>query len=314
MKLDPSAILSYLWQSVCGLHFLGSFLVAVALALIAAGMFSCEPAPVYLIQGEFDRDLDAACGWPRPPNECPLNPNRSILQPGAVIVIDDFLNEMEYAALQAVVEEGIVSESNEYEKIEEDILNTSWSSISKLPKEPFLRQVVAQLLGRIHGTALRNIHSLTDMKNGPWAFKGVYFPDYWTVRRYHNKGQGGASAKKMDVHPDTGVYGRCLSSVLFFGDEVKGGTFRTHRCIIGNCRAYGWQYDRNLPTIDPLLVHESNLETLAEVPYKSGRIVFFLAETLHDVTEVVDGNRDVVFMWFACAPPQPPKEGMPQGK
>merc|ERR1712232_58704 len=107
----------------------------------------------------------------------------------------------------------------------------------------------------------------------------------------------------LEVHADTGSYARCLSAVLFFGNEtVEGGTFRTHRCKEGFCHAYGWQYDHTLRAIPDFLLVESNLETLAEVEYKSGRLVFFLAETLHDVTETMAGNRDVLFMWFGCEP------------
>mmetsp|Transcript_58203 Transcript_58203/g.104167 ORF Transcript_58203/g.104167 Transcript_58203/m.104167 type:complete len:312 (+) Transcript_58203:113-1048(+) len=302
MQRVLSATPKYLQQSVCGLSLLQIFFFSVGFALLASQLFSSGEPEVYWINGESNREADTECGWPTPPSQCAISPNRLFLQPGAVVVVDDFLDDMEIMVLRSIVEEGIVSAKPEYNKREDEKLNTSFSSVAALP-DPELKPIMYGVLRRIHGNAVRTVHGLTAVKDGPWAYKGVYFPDFWSIRRYHNQGHRGASANKMDVHPDTGVYARCLSAVLFFGEGVRGGTFRTHRCKYGNCRAYGWQFNDTWPAIDPALLQESNLQTLAQVDYKAGRLVFFLAETLHDVTETLDGNRDVVFMWFGCVPP-----------
>jgi len=116
------------------------------------------------------------------------------------------------------------------------------------------------------------------------------------MRRY----KGG---KRLAAHLDSGNFGRCLSAVLFFGEDlVEGGALRTHGCVQGNCTNFGWQYDPNVRAAPKWLLEDANLKVLAEVPYKPGRLVYFLAETPHDVTAVTKGNRDVLFLWFSCAP------------
>merc|ERR1719327_701312 len=104
----------------------------------------------------------------------------------------------------------------------------------------------------------------------------------------------------MEVHSDTGNFGRCLSATLHLGGPgeeavVEGGEFRTHRCREGDCLAFGWRYDKaaGRPP-DRTLLRAENLETVAEVPYEPGRLVFFLSETLHSVTEVLAGRRAVL--------------------
>merc|ERR1719515_539027 len=105
--------------------------------------------------------------------------------------------------------------------------------------------------------------------NGAWGYNGTYFPDYWEIRRYHR-------GREMDVHSDTGNFGRCLSATLHLGGPgeeavVEGGEFRTHRCREGDCLSFGWRYDKaaGRPP-DRTLLRAENLETVAEVPYEPG--------------------------------------------
>mmetsp|Transcript_46033 Transcript_46033/g.127863 ORF Transcript_46033/g.127863 Transcript_46033/m.127863 type:complete len:424 (+) Transcript_46033:12-1283(+) len=279
------------------------FTIASCLATCAPGILESAPRnSEYWIDGHASRLEDIACGWPASPKSCAVSPRQVELRPGAVVVVDDFLNDTDFTLLRRIVAEGIVKAEPGYTKEEEHALNVSFSSVIRLPSDVMEASMEA-LVRRIHGNAIRTIRSVSDFKEGPWAYRGAYYPDYWTVRRYHRKNGGGA--QKLDVHTDTGSYARCLSAVLFLGeqhDTLKGGAFRTRRCKTGDCGQYGWQYDQSLPVIHEPLLQDSNLVTLAEVPYKSGRLVFFLAETLHDVTEVVEGNRDVLFVWFGCEP------------
>lgn len=289
--------------------------MAISVLFIAASIASTnllgnsahvQDASQYWLKGDSLREEDAACGWPASPTTCSVNPRAVTLLPGSVAVVDDFLNDSEYQLLHDIVEEGIVGGDPQYgASEEEEILNVSFSAVMRLPDERKETSMLA-LLRRIHGNAIRTIRSASEFKSGPWAYKGAYFPDFWVIRRYHQKGQQGA--KRLGVHTDTGSHARCLSAVLFLGDKLnehstlQGGTFRTHRCRKGHCTAYGWQYDDDFQPIDESLLRDSNLVTLVEVPYKPGRLLFFLSETLHDVTEVVEGHRDVLFMWFGCEP------------
>lgn len=250
----------------------------------------------YWVEGESDRALDTACGFPTPSLNCSVSPNQLKLRPGAVIVIDDFLNDAEYGLLRGIVRKAIVKADPRYLIEQEEALGTTFTSVIGLPGKAKQRSMLA-LIRRIHGYAVRTIHSLSNFKDGPWAYKGDYFPDFWSIRRYHHNWNSGSN--KLDFHQDTGSYARCLSAVLFFGANVEGGNFRTHRCKRGDCNAYGYQYDFDLPDKMDIL-NEGNLETLADVPYKSGRLVYFLAETVHDVTMTVRGNRDILFIWFGC--------------
>jgi len=239
------------------------------------------------------------CGWPSPPQNCNRMAPGLKLLPGGVVVLDNFLDDSELDLLRGIVTKGVVLQHEAYGKQETGRLSTTFSQIIHVPDAE--ENSVLALLQRIQGNAVRTIESQSAFKEGPWAFQGAFYPDYWSVRRYHNQGKPGV--RKMDVHTDTGSFGRCLSAVLFFGEEpVMGGAFRTHRCKRGSCLAYGWQHDKALPPIPESHLHETNLETLEEVPYKAGRLVFFLSETLHDVTEAHSGSRDVLFMWFGCTP------------
>ena len=47
---------------------------------------------------------------------------------------------------------------------------------------------------------------------------------------------------------------------------------------------------------------EDKMTVLREIEPIEGRLVFFLAETLHDVTAHTAGPRQALFMWLACDP------------
>merc|ERR1712070_956258 len=105
---------------------------------------------------------------------------------------------------------------------------------------------------------------------------------------------------------DTGAFARCLSATLHIGSPsdgtaapcCKGGVLQMHKCKVGNCTFWGNNYQMG----DGSVLQPENLKRVAEVQYKPGRLVYFLAESLHSVTEVLEGSREILFMWFACTP------------
>eukprot|EP00933_Yihiella_yeosuensis_P046565 TRINITY_DN42130_c0_g1_i1.p1 TRINITY_DN42130_c0_g1~~TRINITY_DN42130_c0_g1_i1.p1 ORF type:complete len:455 (-),score=82.24 TRINITY_DN42130_c0_g1_i1:514-1695(-) len=133
--------------------------------------------------------------------------------------------------------------------------------------------------------------------DGPWAYRGNYYPDLFTLRRY------GAMAP-MKVHMDTGTYGRCLSASLHVGrqpaSEGQGGDLEIYKCN-GTCRQWrGWQAQGQEQPKEDLRDSEP-LVTSSVVAYKPGRLAFFLSETPHGVSGVAEGGeRDVLFVWFSC--------------
>merc|ERR1712232_514722 len=84
--------------------------------------------------------------------------------------------------------------------------------------------------------------------------------------------------------------------------SAKGGKIRTYRCREGNCTDYGYQYDAKLPELPKSLKEASNLDKMGEIHHKPGRLVLFLGETLHDITQLYEGTRDVMLAFFSCTP------------
>lgn len=244
----------------------------------------------WVLKGDVDRDLEADCAWDSRLHSCQAD--MLPLLPGQAYVVDGFVNDKEQEFLQQVRRGLQLSDSSRRE-----VLGASAIELTALPG--MLEEHMLQLLRRVHGHARAHLSLKTGITEEGWRFDDSLFLDHWAFRRY--------DGQQVSAHADTGHFGRCLSATLHIGqpggDCCEGGDLQTFRCRQGNCTAYGWDYDaerlRGLP--DDLL-HESNLAPLAKVRYRAGRLVFFLAETLHAVSEVSKGAREVLFMWFSCAP------------
>jgi len=87
---------------------------------------------------------------------------------------------------------------------------------------------------------------------------------------------------KHDIHHDNDFVNRCLSSSIVLNDDFEGGDFNLHTT-------------KNLK--------EWNLKgfpIIGSVKGKPRRLALFLSNSMHSVSEVVSGNRDVFFVWCTC--------------
>jgi len=237
---------------------------------------------------------DIACSQITGPDDasCKKSSTPVTLQPGQAYVIDDFLNASDMNWLRTAYND--MSHFSESETF-----NSKWMESRQLPPSLGLDDRLQALLHRITGHSNAKIRSQSALKDERWAYNGEYFLDHWQFRKY-------SGANGLQAHIDTGLLGRCLSATLHLGGsdtEVDGGDFKTFKCRNekkGKCFGYGWQYDKKLPEANGIA--NDNLETLASVPYKPGRLIYFLAETVHGVEQVMRGDRNVLFMWQSCSP------------
>jgi len=281
-----------------------TLLLGVAASLLIPNILDATPGLGSLAAGPAEghwvhrhsagrREDEVACGWPNLAPGCRsedtiLDP--VILNPGHAYIVDDFLDESEFAWLDKVFD-------NRTLVLQGDSLNTTWEEVDFLP--PGWDALVEALVQRIHGHAVAHIRSTSALQDS-WRYRDTFYPDHWLFRKYH----GG---HRMQVHQDTGNLGRCLSAAVHIGRGAnsccEGGTFQTFRCRSGNCSRYGWQFDSGtMPATNNFLLRDENLDVLAQVPYRPGRLVYFLAETLHGVTEITQGDRIIFFVWLSCSP------------
>eukprot|EP00928_Gymnodinium_smaydae_P080975 TRINITY_DN64565_c0_g1_i1.p1 TRINITY_DN64565_c0_g1~~TRINITY_DN64565_c0_g1_i1.p1 ORF type:complete len:509 (-),score=59.26 TRINITY_DN64565_c0_g1_i1:150-1676(-) len=270
--------------------FVACLLFVVSTPLAGKVCKDADDGNNYCIEGQHDRVRDLICSGNKSVEEAchTLRQERRIsLRPGEAYVVDDFLNVTELRLMKKIM--GKLLQNNRDER---HYLNTSWLQWDSVPSG--WSTFVESVYSRIHGHAVANIDSQSAIKEQGWAYQGMYYPDMYSLRRYEK-------VSKMSVHPDTGAFGRCLSAGLHVG-KCEGGDFRTYRCKKGDCTALGWQHDKKYNYIPDFHLHDTNLEKLATVSYKPGRLMFILAETLHDVSRLTKGSRDIFFMWFSCTP------------
>lgn len=205
-------------------------------------------------------------------------------------MVDGFLSENDLANFSQILAAGKLRGEKKYGTRYQEIQ----VGVADLP-------YIWNVIRRIQRYADENIRSMSELP-GPWAYRGRYYPDLFTLRRY-------GAMDPMKVHMDTGSYARCLSAALHVGeiagaqDSQIGGTLQTYKCR-NNCRLWhGWATKRgelqpteDLRDTEDLVLHE-------EVHYRPGRLVLFLSETPHGVTRVPQGGqRDVLFVWHSCEP------------
>lgn len=217
----------------------------------------------------------------------PVSSQDKPLQIGELRVVDGFLRGKELARAGRLL--GRVRGDKEV------VLNASLQGYEPLPKDDaFFRK----LLKKISHFADAHVRPAPD-DTDPHPWTGKYFVDSWTLRRYLHNDPG---AKRLRPHTDTEEPGRCLSATLHVGNDtgVEGGTLQAFHCPPPlNCRRLEPQ-DAYAPFSEAEGL--GLLRVSQEAAYKPGRIVFFLAGTPHAVTELVQGNRDVLFVWIGCYP------------
>jgi hypothetical protein len=123
--------------------------------------------------------------------------------------------------------------------------------------------------------------------------KGTLKIDFGTFRRY-------PKFEAVRPHLDTDREGRCLSVAVHVGsgdiDGTHGGALVLHACLDG-CE--GLSGAELTAAYDAGRVDPERLRTVARVPTRPGRVVFFLSEDVHSVEPSPD-VRDVIFTWLKC--------------
>lgn len=226
-------------------------------------------------------------------DECVKSSAPVTLKPGQAYIVDDFLDATELKLLHQIFS-GKAASSFE----RGDAFKSKWMEARQLPSSLGLDQALDAILRRVVGHANAHLRSNSALDHKAWKYQGEYFMDHWQFRHYNG-------SKALQPHLDTGLLGRCLSASLHLDDgefnegfTLQGGDFKTYNCRSKNCFGYGWQYDRKLP--EPTI--GTRLDGLATVPYRPGRLTYFLAETIHGVDAVKKGDRNVLFMWHSCSP------------
>lgn len=208
---------------------------------------------------------------------------KSELHQGGVYVIDNFVSQDDLAAFPVFFDRGA----------------------EKLDAEVFLNATMLELRPPRLMDFVRDKIDLRLTMKKPWQFNGRLYRDHYILRRYLSTNRDN---RQVYAHMDATHPGRCLSAGIFVGTgkKMKGGTFQTHRCSSKECTEfYAACRQRDITactSMESLSTRNGSFEIEAEVPYKSGRAVFWLAETLHSVTELTAGVRDLVFIFLSCYP------------
>lgn len=219
-------------------------------------------------------------------------PEVTELQLGAAYVVDGFLDAAESEALGVIFS----AVPSGHPRVH---LN---QSLTELRLPDVAEVMVRRLVGRIQAFAeVRLLPRGLAQEEGAWRFQGKLFRDFHLVRRYFSMDP---AARRLEPHTDSVHSGRCISAALHVGDETQlvGGALQTHRCRTDDCQATHARCRRKDTGDCRGMLEEGILEVMATVPYRHGRVVFFLSETLHSVTELEAGVRDLVFVWMSCSP------------
>ena len=86
-----------------------------------------------------------------------------------------------------------------------------------------------------------------------------------------------ASGGRHDMHVDTDIPSRCLSCSIVLTDpaQFSGGVFHLH-------------------------AKDPPFEIVSSINPQRGRLVCFLSENMHSVSEITSGTRHAAFFWVSC--------------
>lgn len=200
-----------------------------------------------------------------------FDPSDVILSLGEVYVEDNFISEEERRMLITIPERGLPYTDKSGNKGPKGTVHAgSLTTIgSQLSKEQ--RVVVARIRNRI----INRANDLKGLDTSMWTNRQSIRAHATAFIRYIEHG-------KHEVHHDNDFINRCLSSSIVLNDDFEGGDFNLHTT-------------KNMD--------EWNLKgfpIIGSVKGKAGRLALFLSSSMHSVSEVVSGNRDVFFVWCTC--------------
>jgi len=204
-------------------------------------------------------------------NGSSFNPSKVMLRLGEVYVEDDFISKEERQGLIDIVDMGLPHADYTGDKgpVGAVMAGPLWDIGKTLTTEQ--RTLVARIRERVVNRA-NDLKGLdTSMYN---TYKGVR-AQTTTFIRYVKDGEHG-------IHHDNDFVNRCLSSSIVLNDGFEGGEFNLHTTK----NEEEWNL-KGFPII-------------GSVKGKAGRLALFLSQTMHSVSEVTSGNRDVFFVWCTC--------------
>jgi len=199
------------------------------------------------------------------------DPSSIILRLGEVYVEDNFISEEERRVLIEIVERGLPYNDKSGDKgpkgaVKAGPLTTLGSQLSKEE-----RVVVARVRMRV----INRANDLKGLDTSMWNKTQGVRSHATAFIRYVESG-------KHDIHHDNDFLNRCLSSSIVLNDDFEGGDFNLHTTK----NEKEWNL-KGFPII-------------GSVKGKPRRLALFLSNSMHSVSEVVSGNRDVFFVWCTC--------------
>jgi len=204
-------------------------------------------------------------------NGSSFNPSKVMLRLGEVYVEDDFISKEERQGVIDIMEMGLpYTDPTGSKGPEGAVLAGLVSDIGKtLTTEQKI--LVARIRERIVNRANDFKGLDTSMYN---TYRGVRAQTTSFIRYFEDG--------KHDIHHDNDFVNRCLSSSIVLNDGFEGGEFNLHTTK----NEKEWNL-KGFPII-------------GSVKGKAGRLALFLSQTMHSVSEVTSGNRDVFFVWCTC--------------
>jgi len=169
--------------------------------------------------------------------------------------------------------------------------------------------IVKSAVQRIQRYAEQMLHPQTTLENSH-GFRGSLTVQQMSMVRYIPR--GGA----VVAHTDTDVYARCVSAGLYLNDVqyAHGGTLQMRRCSNEMPGALCENHPNGTRLIEMYIRYgraanqrctireRHELQVIDEIQPREGRLVFFRSEHWHSVSELIEGHRDVIFVWFGCDP------------
>jgi len=204
-------------------------------------------------------------------NGSSFNPSKVMLRLGEVYVEDNFISKEERQGLIDIVDMGLPHIDVSGDK--GPLGAVMAGPLSDIGKTLTAEQKI--LVARIRERVVNRANDLKGLDTSMYnTYKGVR-AHTTTFIRYVEDGEHG-------IHHDNDFLNRCLSSSIVLNDGFEGGEFNLHTTK----NEEEWNL-KGFPII-------------GSVKGKAGRLALFLSQTMHSVSEVTSGNRDVFFVWCTC--------------
>ena len=231
------------------------------------------------------------------------------LRPQGARAVDGFLSVEEQTSIRELLRRG-----SDARFVPEDVNGAEVLSSSPpewLDAPPHDQQELLKLLAKVHLFVNERVRLHGSLLPGRYRWRpevGLHL-GAWSIYDYMADAEGQAST--VAAHTDTDFDGRCLSAALHLptwqlGDAavpVEGGVFETVECVDPQLDCDGLYGDALFRIYESeALSGPGALQTVQSATFQPGRLVLFMAESLHRVSPLLRGHRNVLFLWFHCDP------------